>query len=74
MDAYHFVLASQSPRRRQLLRLLGYPFEVYAADVDEDVHLSAGPAAGGSTNAIIHLIAIARRLRVPLEIRVWRYT
>lgn len=30
-----FVLASQSPRRRELFRLLGYPFEVMAADVDE---------------------------------------
>lgn len=30
-----FVLASQSPRRRQLLDLAGYPFEVTAVQVDE---------------------------------------
>lgn len=41
----HFILASQSPRRRQLFGLLGYPFEFMAPDVDEDVHLKAGPAA-----------------------------
>lgn len=40
----HFVLASQSPRRRELFGLLGYPFEIMAPDVDEDLHLSAGPA------------------------------
>lgn len=39
-----FILASQSPRRRQLLALLGYPFEVVVSGVDEDVHLDAGPA------------------------------
>ncbi len=44
MPPTHFLLASQSPRRRQLLGLLGYPFEVVAPDVDEDVHLDAGPA------------------------------
>jgi septum formation protein len=32
------VLASASPRRRQLLALLGRPFTVVAADVDESVH------------------------------------
>lgn len=31
-----FILASQSPRRRELLQLLGFPFQVMVADVDED--------------------------------------
>ena len=31
-----FVLASQSPRRRQLLALCGYPFQVMASKVDEE--------------------------------------
>jgi MAF protein len=44
MTDQRFILASQSPRRRQLLALLGYPFEVVVPDVDEDVHLNAGPA------------------------------
>ncbi|MCZ2115108.1 MAG: Maf family protein, partial [Anaerolineae bacterium] len=40
-----FILASQSPRRRELFALLGYPFEIVVPDVDEDVHLGADPAA-----------------------------
>ena len=39
-----FVLASASPRRRQLLSLLGYPFEVLVSGVEEDDHQDAGPA------------------------------
>lgn len=74
MDAYHFVLASQSPRRRQLLQLLGYPFEVYVADVDEDVHLSAGPAdyvrltAAQKAEAAARALAASRRGRPTLLI------
>ena len=44
MNDTRFILASQSPRRRQLLALLGYPFEVVVSGVDEDLHLNAGPA------------------------------
>lgn len=32
----HFILASQSPRRRALLSLLNYPFDIIVANVDED--------------------------------------
>ena len=31
----HFILASQSPRRQQLLQLLQVPFDVRPADIDE---------------------------------------
>ncbi|HKY97023.1 MAG TPA: Maf family protein, partial [Gemmatimonadaceae bacterium] len=31
------VLASQSPRRRQLLELIGIPHEVRPADIDESL-------------------------------------
>ena len=31
-----FVLASQSPRRRELIGLCGYPFDTIAAEVDEN--------------------------------------
>ena len=34
------VLASQSPRRAELLSAAGYAFEVQAADVDERVPIS----------------------------------
>ena len=38
------VLASNSPRRRQLLSLTGWPFSVSAADVDESQHANESPA------------------------------
>ena len=38
------VLASQSPRRREILRQAGIPFTVRAADVDESVLAGESPA------------------------------
>ena len=37
------VLASNSPRRKQLLSLLGLPFVIQAAHVDEEVHDGEAP-------------------------------
>ena len=37
------VLASGSPRRRQLLEMLGIPFRVVAPDVDETLHPAEQP-------------------------------
>ena len=37
------ILASQSPRRRELLTLIGVPHEVRPADVDESVHPDEAP-------------------------------
>lgn len=39
------ILASGSPRRRELLGVLGMPFEVRAADVDETPHPDEEPEA-----------------------------
>jgi MAF protein len=39
------LLASRSPRRRELLALLGLPFEVTAADVSEEPLAGEAPAA-----------------------------
>ena len=39
------MLASQSPRRREILRQAGIPFTVRAADVDESVLDGESPAA-----------------------------
>ncbi len=44
MAEIHLILASASPRRRELLGLLGYPFEVIVSGADEDAHLDAGPS------------------------------
>ena len=37
------LLASKSPRRRQLLQSLGFPFECVSAEVDESVDTSTPP-------------------------------
>ena len=39
------LLASGSPRRRELIALLGLPFQTTSADVDETPHLAEDPAA-----------------------------
>ncbi|MEP6832937.1 MAG: Maf family protein [Gemmatimonas sp.] len=39
------ILASQSPRRRELLSLIGVPHTVLAADIDETVHDGEAPVA-----------------------------
>ncbi len=38
------ILASQSPRRQELLRQVGIPFETFVPEVDEDCVLPAGQA------------------------------
>ena len=40
----HIILASQSPRRRELLELMGLEFQVRVADIDETMDLNADPA------------------------------
>ncbi len=44
MASPRLILASGSPRRRELLTLLGVTFEVQAADVDEAVRAREAPA------------------------------
>lgn len=48
------VLASASPRRREILTALGVPFEAHAMDVDES------PAAGESASALARRVARAK--------------
>lgn len=43
--ADRLVLASGSPRRRELLETLGISFEVVPADIDESIHDGEGPVA-----------------------------
>jgi MAF protein len=45
MGRGRLLLASQSPRRRELLALLGLPFETDAPDVDEAPQAGESPAA-----------------------------
>lgn len=65
MNDTRFILASQSPRRRQLLALLGYPFEIIVPGVDEDLHLDAGPASYVLRTAQQKAEAVAQPLPAP---------
>ncbi len=65
MNDTRFILASQSPRRRQLLALLGYPFEAVVSGVDEDLHLDAGPATYVLRTAQQKAEAVAKLLPAP---------
>lgn len=56
------VLASGSPRRRELLAGLGLNFEVLAADVDESVHAGETPA--------VYVARLAREKAAAVEKRI----
>jgi septum formation protein len=48
------ILASASPRRRELLTLLGLPFECYVADIDES------PLPGESPADLVRRLSLAK--------------
>jgi len=52
------ILASASPRRRHLLGVLGFPFEVVVADVDET------PLAGEAPEALASRLAQSKALTI----------
>ncbi len=56
------ILASQSPRRRELIGLLGYPFRTLSADVDESLATDADPAVNVVETARLKAAEILRRL------------
>lgn len=62
---FRFILASQSPRRRSLLTLLGYPFEVMPAFADEDSVSVADPAVNVVETARLKTAVIAAQLASP---------
>lgn len=53
-------LASQSPRRQELLRQVGVRFELLAADPDEDVESLEAPLAGESPNRYVNRVVVAK--------------
>jgi septum formation protein len=52
------ILASASPRRRQLLTQIGIRFDVHAADIDETRHPNEGPAAYVQRLALSKAVAV----------------
>ncbi len=57
------ILASQSPRRRELIQLLGYSYRAISADVDESQVTDPDPARNVLGTAQLKAVAIADRLR-----------
>ncbi len=55
------ILASQSPRRRELLGLMGLDFVVRAADIDETMDLEASPAEEVARVSRCKALAVPRR-------------
>ncbi len=55
------ILASQSPRRRELIRLLGLPFESMVADVDESSVTNGVPSLNVVETAQLKSNTIANR-------------
>lgn len=56
-----FILASQSPRRQSLLKLLEYPFSVLAADADEKSITHSDPAVNVVETAVLKASIIAQQ-------------
>jgi septum formation protein len=59
LPAPRLILASASPRRRELLTLAGYTFEIHPADIDEDDHPPLTPSALAEFLAIRKAAVIA---------------
>mgnify|MGYP000506460824 CR=1 FL=1 len=55
------ILASASPRRRELLERAGVPFEVCVSDADESVDPRGHPAELAMANARLKAVAVARK-------------
>ena len=56
----NLILASQSPRRKELLSLLGIPFSVQVADIDETMNPGAAPYSEVARVSRIKALAIER--------------
>ena len=56
----NLILASQSPRRKELLGLFGIPFAVRVADIDETMDQNADPAQEVARVSRLKALAIAR--------------
>ena len=56
------ILASSSPRRRELIRELGRPFRVVAPEADENLPAGASPERAAEELASRKADSVARRL------------
>ncbi|MCB8942911.1 MAG: septum formation protein Maf [Ardenticatenaceae bacterium] len=59
----HLILASQSPRRRELIKLLGLPFSAISANVNEDSITDPNPAVNVIKTAELKAQTIAAQIQ-----------
>lgn len=55
------ILASASPQRRKIMKILGLPFSVSPSRLSENTHLTSGCARLVKTNALRKALDVARR-------------
>lgn len=60
MNTYELILASGSPRRKELLTRAGYEFRVIVSDAEEDLTSQISPAQTAMNNASLKAQAVAR--------------
>ncbi|NJN54027.1 MAG: septum formation protein Maf, partial [Anaerolineae bacterium] len=63
------LLASQSPRRRELVKLLGYPVQQQAADVDEESIDIPDPVRNVQETAVLKAHTITHTFTPTLRMR-----
>ena len=61
---HRFILASQSPRRRELLKLMQRPFEILVADADEESVTVKDPAINVVETAVLKANIIADQIHL----------
>ncbi len=65
----YFLLASQSPRRRRLLGICGYPFDTIATFVDESIGSDPEPVRACIRTAKLKAEALAKQCHISLDTR-----
>ncbi len=63
MEERRYILASASPRRRELIQLLGLPFELLVAGIDEEIVSAAPPAQQAVEIARLKATAVANQFQ-----------
>jgi septum formation protein len=62
-DQCHFILASHSPRRKNLLKLLGFPFKVIPSGVEDNTARTRSPSEFVENNSLVKATAVADKYR-----------
>jgi septum formation protein len=66
LDRQGLLLASQSPRRAEILRAVGWPFETFSVEIDESTRAGESPESYVERLALEKAEAAARQRDAPL--------